>query len=240
MNNVINIATTTVRMDEDGRYCLNDIHKAAGGDAMHQPAFFLRNAKTSELIQEIRQSANMQTEPTRTIRGGNVSGTFVVKELVYAYAMWISPSFHLKVIRAFDTLQTRGVAVADHAAADLQKNPLKYMRELLEQAEEIEAKLAVAQPKADVFDATCALNGENITRFVRSLPMVNSLMIKRDLMKHGYLYKAGGSYRVYAKYRDTMFTEKVNPYSSRDFGSFNTHGPQRLNSPDSENLELAG
>ena len=31
----------------------------------------------------------------------------------------------------------------------------------------------------------------------------------------GFLYKLGGSYRVYSQYRDTVFTEKVNPYSSR-------------------------
>jgi hypothetical protein len=38
------------------------------------------------------------------------TGSFVAWQLVYAYAEWISPSFHLKVIRAYDAMATNAVA----------------------------------------------------------------------------------------------------------------------------------
>lgn len=105
----LTIGEFSIRQDEDGRYCLNDLHKASGYDKKHQPAYFIRNQQTKDLIAEIVNSANLQSlesnqiEPVKRIEGVK-GGTYVVKELVYSYAMWISAKFHLTVIRAYDAM----------------------------------------------------------------------------------------------------------------------------------------
>lgn len=111
------IGDLSVRQDEDGRYCLNDLHKASGGLEKHKPTRFIRNQQTQELIAEIEQAPDVvlgevNQRPNlvfavKTFHGGSNQGTYVVKELVYAYAMWISAKFHLQVIRAYDSMVAR-------------------------------------------------------------------------------------------------------------------------------------
>lgn len=103
MNHLM-IADVQIRTDEHGRFSLNDLHKAAGAEARHQPAQFLRLDATGALVDELAEENGGMGNPIVTINGGRASGTFVSKELVYAYAMWISPKFHLQVIRTFDAV----------------------------------------------------------------------------------------------------------------------------------------
>ena len=113
-NQALVIGEFTIRQDEDGRYSLADLHKASGNLAKHKPSNFLRVEQTQELIKEIEQVSDVRLGETdhfsnmrsavKVIHGGNNRGTYAVKEMVYAYAMWISAKFHLMVIRAYDSL----------------------------------------------------------------------------------------------------------------------------------------
>ncbi|ECB6677659.1 KilA-N domain-containing protein [Salmonella enterica subsp. enterica serovar Kottbus] len=104
--NSIIISDVKIHMDSEGRYSLNDLHVASGKEEKHQPAFFMRRNETIELINEIFNSADMQNKNPVISKKGRYGGTYVCKELVYSYAMWISAAFALKVIRAYDAMVT--------------------------------------------------------------------------------------------------------------------------------------
>ena len=92
--NAISVADVAIRQF-DNLYSLNDLHKASGGEKRHQPANWLRSQQAIDLIEYLKSE---ESEPIQKKQG---LGTFVCKELVVHYGMWISPSFSLKVIRAF-------------------------------------------------------------------------------------------------------------------------------------------
>lgn len=94
MNAQISVANVAIRQF-DNLYSLNDLHKAAGGENRHKPSLWANNNQTLDLISEIEKAGIPAIHKKQGL------GTFVSKELVVHYGMWISPAFSLKVIRAF-------------------------------------------------------------------------------------------------------------------------------------------
>jgi hypothetical protein len=46
----ITIDNIIIHQDADGRYCLNDLHKASGGMKIHQPSNWLANQQTQDYL----------------------------------------------------------------------------------------------------------------------------------------------------------------------------------------------
>lgn len=108
----LTILNTSVR-SLGNLYSLTDLHRLSGGEERHRPSHFLRLDQTKDLISAIEsENSNVQICTFKIIRGGQ-GGTYACEELALAYATWISPKFHLVVLRAF---------IAMHKGETLQKN----------------------------------------------------------------------------------------------------------------------
>lgn len=118
-SNSLTILNTKVQQDAEGRFRINDGHKAAGGGSDIQPSNWLRLDRTQALAEALRNSSHLMSLPI-SVQEGRGGGTYVSKELFYDYAMWVNPDFAITVIRAFDDLVTGKVPqVANSNAASL-------------------------------------------------------------------------------------------------------------------------
>lgn len=103
-----------IPQDEDGLYSINDIFNASDSDLdKHSPKRWVRLQRTQKLISELESEHDLSTVK-RLINSDKKAGTFVCTELVYSYAMHISPKFELKVIRGF-----HAAAAKEHRLARL-------------------------------------------------------------------------------------------------------------------------
>ena len=114
----------------DNLYSLTDLHRASGGEQKHKPALFLSNQQTKELISEIEieSEVGIPTSVVKTVRGGRdlgIQGTYACEELMLAYAMWISPKFHLIVLRAFLNLHRKSTALLPNTITPEQQQAIQ-------------------------------------------------------------------------------------------------------------------
>lgn len=118
MNSLVVIDEVSIRTDVHGRYCLNDLHKAAmaNGKATEsqRPGEFLKSdpvqAFISILDEENRCDQNRIAQKignvqictsVHSVKGGKSQGTYAVELVAIRYASWIDPSFEVRVYRTF-------------------------------------------------------------------------------------------------------------------------------------------
>src|SRR5574343_444670 len=193
------IANISISQDSQGRFCLNDLHKAAvangANERTKEPSKFFQSPQTGDLIQELSDTQNSGITPVNVIKGnfsgGIKQGTYVVKELVYAYAMWISPAFHLKVIRAYDAMMTQPVL---NPANLTRMQLLELAMQAEQELQEANAKIEVLEPKAEALDriATATQGSMCLTDAAKTLQQKPKEFIA-ILHSKSWIYKRTGS-----------------------------------------------
>ena len=206
-----------IRQDAHRRYCLNDLHRAAGGEERHRPAEFLRRPDTVEIVAALeaeRKYGPAHTfQPVETIMGRN-GGTYVCRELVYAYAMWVSPAFHLKVIRTFDALVTGGVGPRAQALPQDYEQALEALlgkvRENRALAAENAAKAQQIEAQRSAVEFLDRYVEAKSTKCIRDVAKVLGLKERAfiaQLEADGVLFRQGRQLRPTAEYQHRGYFE---------------------------------
>ena len=189
----IHIANLTINQSSNGLYSINDIHRASGGLAKHQPAAWMRLQSTTSLIRLMesqvinQQSKNLVVETIEGRNYGGNSGTFVCRKLVVAYALWISTEFFSHVLDVF-------LDVIDGV----------YAR-VAEQDRIIEAKTL----QLDLFTGELASMRKRDPRSPETLPVITGIEARNckamfdQLVEHGYL-TANEYYPARIQYKPTQ------------------------------------
>ena len=151
------INSKEITTDENGRFSLNDLHKASGGQIRHLPNKFMASKSFNEVV-NLLIAENSAFKPVVRKTGRYGGGTWICKELVYKYAMWVSASFEIEVIRTFDkaknevhdTMQalnelTKKIESDKDVASFCGKELAKYKRIKKENKEAWEGGVSIAQ-----------------------------------------------------------------------------------------------
>lgn len=140
MNNTDTIEALPIVIENQSFVCndqrmwnLNEIHRVLNLPDSKAPSQW-----RTEVSRHMDRSANLQT-----VNGDN-GGTWATEAGAIAYAMWVSTDFYLMVINAF--IFMRNDAVLRERVAVLQ-------------ADEANAALSIAAPKASIFDNRLANGG---------------------------------------------------------------------------------
>jgi hypothetical protein len=199
----INIADTVITTDLAGRFCLNDLHKAAmaSGRATdsHRPGNFLKSPGVEAFAQILSDATNIAS--VETIRGGPRQGSYGVELIVLRYAAWIDPEFEVQVYKSFHSVAVGQAPVAVPKPSAI--SPAKEFRAIFGIARLIGLDKNAAAISAN--QGTAALTGVNMlqlmdrthlatpsqeiyytptelgSRFVKSAKAFNQLLVEAGL-----------------------------------------------------------
>lgn len=106
----VSVNGVSVRLDDEGRYNLNDLHAAAvaNGEATEnqRPSQFMRSRQVRKFVDTLTRVQKCTAE--KTINGGLNHGVWALELVAIRYAAWLSAEFEIRVYQTFQSLVRKG------------------------------------------------------------------------------------------------------------------------------------
>lgn len=106
----VSVNGVSVRVDDAGRYNLNDLHAAAVAEGKatesQRPGEFLKTKQVKKFVQALSDAKKIAS--AITIKGGPEQGSWGLELIAIRYAAWLNPLFEIKVYETFQMLVRKG------------------------------------------------------------------------------------------------------------------------------------
>lgn len=111
----VSVNGVSVRVDDQGRYSLNDLHASAVCSAQAKenqgPSQFLRSKKVKDFVQTLARMQKCtleENQPVKVINGGLNQGVWALEIVAIRYAAWLSAEFEIRVYQTFQSFVRQG------------------------------------------------------------------------------------------------------------------------------------
>ncbi|EIC83968.1 phage antirepressor KilAC domain-containing protein [Serratia sp. M24T3] len=196
------IAGVDITTDAEGRFNLNALHKASGGEKKDGPTYWLALESTQNLMNELDKQTTVISVVKKEGRHG---GTFAHELLAVEYAGWISASYRLKVNQTFIDFKTGKLQSAFDPMAAL--NDAEFLRGTLltysEKVIALEHKVEEMKPDVEALDRIAKADGSMcITNAAKHLQVQPKFLFKMMSEGHWIYRRAGG--KTWLAYQDRI------------------------------------
>ena len=207
------IAGVTIYTDAEGRFNLNALHHASGGNPNNAPAQWLRLKSTAVLKNELIDSTNCAHLHSLPIvkKEGCQGGTFADKLLAISYAGWISPSFQLKVNQVFADYQSGKLqTISEEDDNDLLAKAVLVAQRQIDDKNRLihqqQQQIQQDQPKVAFYEQMVASDQEVSVREAAKMLGTGETRLFYFLRENGYLINRGNDRnQPYQRYIDQGF-----------------------------------
>ncbi|GEL75453.1 phage antirepressor KilAC domain-containing protein [Myxococcus virescens] len=213
----LTINDVVVNQDSNGRYCLNDLHRAAVASGINartkEPGKFLSSPQIVALVHELTATLGdtqiLGIAPVESIRGGPNQGTYVCRTLVFRYAAWVSAAFELKVYKVFEDY-VDGRLVPTTPSFPVPKSLAEALRLAADLADKVEAKdrqLVAQKPAVEFLDRFVEAKSTKGLREVAKVLGLKEKDFVARLVDDGVMFRQSGRLLPSAEYQHRGYFE---------------------------------